>query len=109
MRGLKRRRRRPHDPIKVALMLIKAEANAVTTRKPKKMPAIVNHDQLLKLKNAATGEEGKVDPIMLKCMQELKDHRQAKVEDVLKKVGKTISYRLLQFFTEWGVLSVARF
>ena len=43
--------------------MLMAESNAVTTRKPKKLPAIVNHDQLLKMGNK-TG----TDP-MLKCMQ----------------------------------------
>ena len=62
--------------------MLMAESNAVTTRRPKKLPAIVNHDQL-KI-------EGKVDP-MIKCMQEVKSHRQKNVEDVLKKVGNIIN------------------
>ena len=66
--------------------MLMAESNAVTTRRPKKLPAIVNHDQL-KI-------EGKVDP-MIKCMQEVKSHRQKNVEDVLKKVGSIINFRVL--------------
>ena len=60
--------------------MILAESNAVTTRKPKKLPAIVDHDQLLRKGSKATA-----DP-MVKCMRELKDLRKAKVEDLLKKV-----------------------
>ena len=77
---MKRRRRRPYDPVKVAAMLIKAEMNAVTTRKPKK--EIVN---LELLKQRKVGEERKVDPSMLKCMQNLKDIRTRSVEVVIKK------------------------
>ena len=80
VRGVKLRRRRPLNPIKAASFMILAESNAVTTRKPKKLPAIVDHDQLLRKGSKATA-----DP-MVKCMRELKDLRKAKVEDLLKKV-----------------------
>ena len=63
--------------------MILAESNAVTTRKPKKLPAIVDHDQLLRCKGSKATS---ADP-MVKCMRELKDLRKAKVEDLLKKVG----------------------
>ena len=77
---MKRRRRRPHDPIKAAKIVMMAESNAVTSRKPKNLPVPL-HDQLLG-KNA--------DPNFVKCMQELKNIRQATVEKVLKKVGKVM-------------------
>ena len=82
MRGVKLRRRRPLNPIKAASFMILAESNAVTTRKPKKLPAIVDHDQLLRCKGSKATS---ADP-MVKCMRELKDLRKAKVEDLLKKV-----------------------
>ena len=82
VRGVKLRRRRPLNPIKAASFMILAESNAVTTRKPKKLPAIVDHDQLLRSKGSKATS---ADP-MVKCMRELKDLRKAKVEDLLKKV-----------------------
>ena len=80
---MKRRRRRPYDPIKAAKIVMMAESNAVTSRKTKNLPAIINHDQLLR-KNADPNDQ------MFKCMQELKNIRQATVEKVLKKVGKVM-------------------
>ena len=85
---MKRRRRRPYDPIKAAKIVMMAESNAVTSRKPKKLPAIVNHDQLLRTSAAAAS---KANP-MIQCMQELKNIRQANVEKVLKKVGKVMDH-----------------
>ena len=81
---MKRRRRRPYDPIKAAKIVMMAESNAVTSRKSKNLPAIINHDQLLR-KNA-----DKCNMDMFRCMQELKNIRQATVEKVLKKVGKVM-------------------
>ena len=81
---MKRRRRRPYDPIKAAKIVMMAESNAVTSRKQKNLPAIINHDQLLR-KSA-----DKCNMDMFRCMQELKNIRQANVEKVLKKVGKVM-------------------
>ena len=74
VRGVKLRRRRPLNPIKAASFMILAESNAVTTRKPKKLPAIVDHDQLLRCKGSKATS---ADP-MVKCMRELKDLRKAR-------------------------------